>query len=105
MLVLIVKFQLKPEHRDRFIATSLGDAQGSVRDEPGCLRFDVIQDESDPNRIYFYEVYAGEAAFQEHLKAPHFLAWRDSISDEWYAEPSELVRGQSLFPTDEAWKK
>ena len=57
----------------------LGDAKGSVNDEPGCLRFDVIQDAGDPNRIWLYEVYVDEAAFQEHLKAPHFIKWRDTV--------------------------
>ena len=39
----------------------LGDAKGSVNNEPGCLRFDVIQEGADPNRIWLYEVYVDEA--------------------------------------------
>ena len=104
MLVLVVKFQLKPEFRERFIEASIGDAHGANHDEPGCLRFDVIQDEADPNRIYFYEVYKDEAAFQEHLKAPHYLKWRDSISEDWYAEPVDVRRGWNIYPTDADWR-
>ena len=100
MQVLIVTFQLKPEHREQFLEASLGDAHGSTHDEPGCLRFDVIQDENDPNLIYFYEVYRDEAAFQEHLKAPHFIKWRDAISDDWYAQPTQVVRGSTIYLTD-----
>jgi autoinducer 2-degrading protein len=43
-----------------------GSGTGAVVDEPGCLRFDVIQDANDANRIWFYEVYKDEAAFQAH---------------------------------------
>ena len=63
----------------------IDDAKGSVENEPGCLRFDVIQDGADPNRIWLYEVYVDEAAFQEHLKAPHFIKWRDTVKD-WFAK-------------------
>lgn len=104
MKILIVGFHLKPDFRDQFVKASLGDAQGANRDEPGCLRFDMIQDEKDPNRIYFYEVYKDEAAFQEHLKAPHFIKWRDTIDQAWYAEPVEVVRGFNVYPPDGEWK-
>ena len=47
----------------------LEDATGAVNNEPGCLRFDVIQDGADANRIWLYEVYVGEADFNVHLHA------------------------------------
>ncbi|HZQ98882.1 MAG TPA: putative quinol monooxygenase, partial [Chloroflexota bacterium] len=70
---------------------------GSQNDEPGCRRFDVIQDDADPNRIYFYEVYDDDAAFQAHTQAPHFPAWRD-LPKEWFASPTTVVRGQTISP-------
>ena len=103
MYVLLVTIQIQPEHREAFLESMLDDARGSVNDEPGCLRFDVIQDETDPNKIYLYEVYKDEAAFQEHLKAPHFIRWRDTVKD-WYAAPTIVARGHNLFPTNDAWK-
>ena len=30
----------------------MGDAIGSNNDEPGCLRFDVLQDNEHENRIH-----------------------------------------------------
>lgn len=104
MYVLVVKIQIKPEFREQFMRSMVEvDARGSVENEPGCLRFDVIQDESDPNRIYLYEVYRDEAAFQAHLKATHFVEWRDTVKD-WYAAPSEVARGRSVFPADADWR-
>ncbi len=104
MRTLIVRIQIKPEYRDQFLASMLDDARGSVRDEPGCLRFDVVQDEADPNRIWLYEVYRDQAAFEEHLKAPHYVKWRDTVKD-WYAQPNETARGTNIFPPDAAWQK
>lgn len=103
MYVLIVPIHIQPERREAFLEAMLDDARGSIRDEPGCLRFDVIQDSSNPNCIYLYEVYRDEAAFQTHLEAPHFIRWRDTVQD-WYAETPEAIRGASIFPPDRAWK-
>ena len=38
-----------------FLAAMKVDAEGS-RQEPGCLRFDVMQDKANPRRFFFYEV-------------------------------------------------
>ena len=46
MYVIVAPIQIKEGHREAFIEAMLDDAKGSVRDEPDCLRFDVIQDGS-----------------------------------------------------------
>ena len=45
------------------------------------------------------EVHTSDEAFQEHLKAPHFPAW-SSIPKEWFASPTQVVRGQTISPAD-----
>lgn len=104
MDALLVTIQIQPEHRDAFLAAMLDDARGSVRDEPGCFRFDVLQDSQDPNTIYLYEVYRDRAAFEAHLQAPHFIRWRDTVKD-WYAAPQQVIRCTTVFPPDSGWKK
>ncbi len=105
MYVIIAPIQIKDGHRDEFIEAMLDDAKGSVRDEPGCLRFDVIQDGSDENRIWLYEVYVDEDAFKEHLKTPHFIKWRDTVKD-WFADGIQGAGGGSynIYPPDEDWQ-
>jgi len=85
--------------RDKFLAAAEDDSLSSVRDEPGCLRFDVLQDNSDPNHFYFYEVYRDEAAFQAHGQAPHFARWRAAAA-EVLAEPASVSRCTTLFPRE-----
>jgi quinol monooxygenase YgiN len=55
------------------------NAAASVRDEPGCLVFDVLRDRSDPDLVWLYEVYTDEAAFEAHMRTSHFLASRPLI--------------------------
>ena len=52
------------------------NAEASVRDEPGCLRFDVCSVEGDENRFVLYELYTDADAFAAHKAAPHFAQWR-----------------------------
>ena len=104
MLALFVTLHVKPEHLDAFLASMLDDARGSVNHEPGCFRFDVHQDDKDPSTIYLYEVYLDRAAFDEHLKQPHFTRWRDTVKD-WYSRPGQTIFFTPVFPADADWKK
>ena len=104
MQALVVTLQIKPEHREAFMEAMLDDARGSVANEPGCLRFDVVQDLEDPNRIHLYEVYRDEAAIEAHRQAPHFVKWRDTVKDWHAADPVRRVC-TTVFPPDSAWHK
>jgi autoinducer 2-degrading protein len=106
MYVIIAPIQIKEGYKEQFIEAMLDDAKGSFYNEPGCLRFDVIQDAVDPNRIWLYEIYVDEAAFQAHQQAPHFLKWRETVKD-WRAENVLQGAGRgayNIWPPDEEWK-
>lgn len=96
MLAMWVKVRIKPEMRQRFLDAIEVDALGSERDEPGCYRFNVLQDAHDPNVYYFYEVYADEAALEAHRKAPHYATWRAAA--DTLDGPTEPTRCRTVFP-------
>ena len=104
MFAIFVTINVKPEHVDAFIEASVGDAQGSTRDEPGCFRFDMHQDPEIRSRFYLYEVYRDEAAFQAHLETPHFLEWRETVQT-FFDGDLRRVDMKTLFPSDEGWEK
>ena len=101
MFSLIVTIKAKAEHREEFIEAMLENARSSARDEPGCLRFDVVQDGEDPNRLHLYELYRDEAAFEAHRQTPHFLRWWDTVRD-WLDGPLARYTGHNLIPADES---
>ncbi len=104
MLAIWVKVQVKPEGRERFLEAIEVDALGSERDEPGCLRFNVLQDAADENTYYFYEVYEDEAALEAHRAAPHYEVWRAAA--DTLAAPPEATRCTTVFPSDAAyWRR
>src|SRR4026209_195940 len=96
MLAMWVKVRVKPEARECFLKAIEVDAIGSERDEPGCLRFNVLHDREDPNVYYFYEVYRDEAALEAHRAAPHYAVWRAAA--DTLDGPAQPLRGATVFP-------
>jgi autoinducer 2-degrading protein len=62
-----LRFDVKPEHREAFIQALVTHGRAAVPTEPGTLRFDVLVDQDDPNRVFLYEAYADADAFGVHL--------------------------------------
>ena len=104
MISIFVTIQIKPGHRDAFVEAVVDDALGSVRDEPGCFRFDVLQDESDPNCVHLYEVYQDETALGAHRQAPHYVKWRSIVGD-WFDGEIQIVLSSTVFPAEDGWRK
>jgi (4S)-4-hydroxy-5-phosphonooxypentane-2,3-dione isomerase len=105
MLAMWVKARIKPDKRERFLKAIEADALGSERDEPGCARFNVLQDAQDANVYYFYEVYKDQAALEAHRAMPHYATWREAAA-EALDGPTEPTRCQSVFPADPTyWSK
>lgn len=104
MFAVIVKIQIKPEHRDDFIEAMLADGRGSVQNEPDCLQFNIVEDHANPNLLHLYEVYTSEQAFDRHKASPHFQTWLETTKT-WLASPLDIATGSHLFPADAVWRK
>ena len=77
MFIVLVKVQVRPELLDEFTIAILTNAALSVERDPGCVRFDVLQQQDDPTRWFFYEVYEREQAWVDHRNSAHFLAFKE----------------------------
>jgi quinol monooxygenase YgiN len=76
--VIVVDFRIKPGQMAAFRKLMDENARASVRDEPGCSRFDVCADRKDADRILLYEIYDDRAAFDAHLKTRHFAVFNET---------------------------
>ncbi|MGP1396990.1 MAG: putative quinol monooxygenase [Inquilinaceae bacterium] len=79
--VVLVEFSLKADGLELFKASVLANAEASVRDEPGCRRFDVLVPRDSADRIVLYEIYDDEAAFAAHRQTPHFARFETATRD------------------------
>ena len=97
MIAMWVKARIKPDQRKRFLEAIEIDALASERDEPGCYRFNVLQDEQDPDVYYFYEVYKDQAALEAHRTMPHYATWRAAA--DTLDGPTQPTRCATVFPS------
>jgi autoinducer 2-degrading protein len=96
MHVTVVTVRVRPEHVDDFIAATRANHLASVQ-EPGNLRFDVLQSADDPDSFILYEAYASAADAAAHKQTAHYLTWRETVA-AWMAEPRAGVVYRALFP-------
>ena len=104
MISICVTIRIKEGFSDQFTEESFGDSQGSVRDEPGCFRFDILKNSEEPNLFHLYEVYEDEAALDAHRNAPHYKKWRSTVED-WFDGDISRVMMNTVFPSDEGWRQ
>lgn len=94
--IMLVYAKVKPEYREQFMTVTEENAVHS-RQEPGVVRFDVIQREDDPNRFILVEVYRDDNAPAAHKQTEHYLKWREAVA-EMMAEPREGVAYRPISP-------
>jgi 4-carboxymuconolactone decarboxylase len=68
----------------------------AMRKEPGVLSLYAVFEKKKPNHLTILEVYADEAAYQAHLKTPHFLKYKNGTQD--MVQSLELVDTNPLIP-------
>ena len=100
MLVVHVHVRVKPADLDAFLPATLANARASV-EEPGVLRFDVIQDEADPTHVVLVEVYRDADAAAAHKETAHYATWRDTVAD-MMARPRAATKFAAVSPVAEA---
>ena len=100
MLVVHVHVRVKPDDLDAFLPATLANARASV-EEPGVLRFDVIQDEADPTHVVLVEVYRDAEAAAAHKETAHYATWRDTVAD-MMARPRAATKFAAVSPVAEA---
>jgi len=54
------------------VAALLKDFLPQAQREPGVKAFQIHQNVARPREFFFYEVFAGEAAFADHQQTDHF---------------------------------
>jgi autoinducer 2-degrading protein len=102
MIVTCVYVHVKPDKIVDFISATIDNHNHSVQ-EPGNLRFDLLQDAEDPAKFMLYEAYESDDAAAAHKNTAHYYKWRDTVAD-WMAEPRKGIKHIIVTPINkEEW--
>jgi quinol monooxygenase YgiN len=102
MLIVHVHVQVRAEDVAAFKAATSENARQSL-DEPGVVRFDVIQRVDQPTTFLLVEVYRSADAAAAHKTTRHYEVWRDAVAP-MMAVPRTSVRFQDVFPAGAQWE-
>ena len=80
MYVITVEFRIREDHEADFLEQMRKQAENSLNRESDCHQFDVCTAPEGAGRVFLYEVYTDEAAFQRHLESAHFKDFNDTTA-------------------------
>ena len=98
MHVTLVEINVKPDRIDDFLRVFTANHEGTIA-EPGCRRFDVLQDPDDPTSFTIYEAFVDAAAVKAHKTTPHYLKVKAELEDIMTGPRSHKVL-VGLLPRD-----
>ena len=98
MIVRVIDVYVKEQSIEEFKGATVKNRQGSIQ-EPGVLRFDVLQSESDPDHFILYEVYRDEKATKDHKETAHYQGWREAV-ESMMAGKRESTACRPIAPID-----
>jgi len=101
MLIVLVHVHVKAESVEDFRKATIENARASVQ-EPGIVRFDVVEQQDDATRFILVEVYRTPDAAAAHKETAHYAKWRDAVAP-MMAEPRQSVKFNAVFPDPQGW--
>ena len=73
-VVLVVRFRAQPDG-EAALQTRLLEMAHKTITEPGCLRYDIHQDESDARHFILLESWEDQESLEAHMHAHHVQAF------------------------------
>ena len=99
MFSIMVVINVKPECRDAFVQASITEAKGVISDEPGVFQWQMLADESNPGRFYFFEIFRDEQAAKEHWETKVFETWWNTVEEMFDGEAERMCTMRTIFPS------
>ncbi len=76
MMVRISEIEIYPSYLEAYKAILKEEAAASVKLEPGVLAIFPMYQKENPTQVRILEIYASKAAYEQHLKTPHFQKYK-----------------------------
>ena len=76
MIVRTAEIEVFPQYLEEYLAFANEVDRLSIEREPGVICLFPMQSAEDSCQIRILEIYASEEVYQQHLKTPHFLKYK-----------------------------
>lgn len=76
MIIRISEIEIVPEYLKAYNAILKEEAAISIKIEPGVIAIFPMYQKENPTQIRIVEIYANRAAYEQHLKTPHFQKYK-----------------------------
>ncbi len=96
-VICLSYFQAKPEYQKALISELLKLIE-PTRKEPGCLLYELLIDNEDPNFLIMSEKFVDEEALASHEKQPYVIAFVEGPMAEMCEKVSWNV-AREIYPT------
>lgn len=93
-VVLFVEFELDQKNMETALALLKEMQIQTLENEEGCIAYDILLSEEQPNKIFLYENYENTQAQREHNNSPYF---KEIVSNKLprYIKGSKIIK---LYP-------
>ena len=95
-LVRLSKIIVDPDQIDSYNAFLKEEIEASMKLEPGVLALYATAEKEAPHKVTILEIYANRAAYESHLKTPHFQKYKQGTLS--MVKELELVDVNLLIP-------
>ena len=74
MMIRISEIEIDSVYLHEYIHILQVESKASVQKEPGVIAIFPMYQKESPTQIRILEIYANHAAYEDHIKSPHFQA-------------------------------
>lgn len=96
-MVRLAKLEIDAAQLDAYRAALKEEIEASVALEPGVLTLYAVSEKERPTHFTILEIYADRAAYEKHIKTPHFIKYKKGT--EKMVKSLELVDSVPLVPS------
>jgi antibiotic biosynthesis monooxygenase len=75
-IVRLSRITVDPARLAEYLVFATECGRRSMAEEPGVLMMYSMQDKAHPEQITILEIYADSAAYERHIKTPHFQKYK-----------------------------
>jgi 4-carboxymuconolactone decarboxylase len=96
-MVRLSRLTIDPKQLDAYKSALKEEVEASVAVEPGVLTLFAVSEKDRPTHFTILEIYSDRAAYEKHIKTPHFLKYKQGTAQ--MVQSLELIDTVPLVPS------